>query len=81
MSDLKKHGWKLVVIFVLFGLVGRMDYEHEVKHEAVAKAYYDELNQRYGRTHTAHLSRVTRTGEYYEHHDYDLGRVRDWQDN
>ena len=53
MSDLKKHGWKLVVIFVLFGLVGRMDYEHEVKHEAVAQTYYNELNQRYERDYAA----------------------------
>lgn len=53
MSDLKKHGWKLVVVFVLFGVVGRMDYEHEVKHEAVAQTYYNELNQRYERDYAA----------------------------
>ena len=53
MRELKKHGWKLVVIALLFGIAGRMDYEHEVKHEAVAKAYYDELNQRYVRDYAA----------------------------
>lgn len=81
MDDLKKHGWKFIVLAILFGIAGAMDYADQTQHEVVAKAYYDELKQRYGRTYAAHLSRASRTGEHHEHHDYGPGRIRDRQDN
>ena len=56
MRDLKAHGWKLVVIFVFFGIVGSIDYQHEVKHEPITKAYYSELEQRYVRLRVQDIS-------------------------
>lgn len=53
MSDLKKHGWKFIVLVIIFGIVGTLDYEHETQHEVVAKTYYDDLKQQYGRTYVA----------------------------
>lgn len=53
MSDLKRHGWKFIVLAALFGIVGTMDYEDQKQNEVVAKAYYDDLKQQYGRTYVA----------------------------
>lgn len=53
MDDLKKHGWKFIVLAILFGIVGAMDYADQTQHEVVAKAYYDDTTERYGRVYAA----------------------------
>ena len=48
-----KHLWKFVLIFMIFGIVGQMDYEDQVAGEEYSQAYYDEVKQRYGREYAA----------------------------
>lgn len=53
MNDLKKHGWKFIVLAILFGIVGAMDYADQAQQAVAAKAYYDDLKNRYGREYAA----------------------------
>lgn len=53
MNDWIRHGWKLVALVIILGVVGRMDYEHEKRDEAYMKAYYEDIQKRSSPTHTA----------------------------
>lgn len=52
MHDVKRHGWKIAVLAILYGIVGQMDYEDALRIEA-AQAKQTEPKQERERQYAA----------------------------